>query len=66
MNRQQANVEAGKIFDERNRRADEIIKKAKEDGIWQPGLDANRVLFKKLDEETREKLKSLEAMIEKE
>jgi len=64
MNRQQANIEAGKIFDERNRKADEIMKKAKEDGTWQPGLDANRALFKKLDEETREKLRKLEAMID--
>lgn len=64
MNRQQANIEASKIFDERNRKADEIIKKAKADGTWQSGLDSNKGLFKKLDEETREKLKNLAEMID--
>lgn len=66
MKKAQADIEAKKIFEERNRKADEIIKKAKEDGIWLTGLDSNKGLFKELDKETKQKLKELAAMIDEE
>lgn len=66
MNKAQADIEAKKIFEERNRKADEIMKKAKEDGTWQMGLDSNNGLFKELDKETKEKLKVLASMIDEE
>lgn len=66
MNKQQADTEARKIFQERNRKADEIVKKAKEDGTWKMGLDSNNSLFEDLDRETKEKLKVLASMIDEE
>ena len=64
MNKAQADIEARKIFEESNKKADEIIKKAKEDGTWQDGLDSNKKLFADLDNETKEKLKLLASKID--
>ena len=64
MNKQQADIEARKIFQERNEKANEIIRQAKKDGIWQMGLDSNRELFKELDRETKKKLEKLASMID--
>ena len=64
MNKVQADIEARKIFEESNKKADEIIKKAKEDGTWQAGLDSNKKLFADLDNETKEKLKLLASKID--
>lgn len=66
MNREQANSEAEKIFKERNLKATEIIKKAKEDGTWQMGLDSNNHLFDDLNIETKLKLKELASKIDEE
>lgn len=66
MNKKQADIEAKKIFQERNKKADEIIKKAKEEGTWKNGLDSNNGLFVDLDRETKEKLKLLSSMIDEE
>ena len=66
MNKAQADIEAKKIFDERNRKAEEIIKNAKAEGTWQMGLDSNNGLFEDLDKETKEKLKVLASMIDEE
>ena len=52
MNKQEADIEARKIFQERNEKANEIIRQAKKDGIWQMGLDSNRELFEELGVET--------------
>ncbi len=62
--REEANKEAQRIIRERNRKADEIILEAKEKGTWRMGLDSNRDLFKKLDEETKKKLRELKARID--
>ena len=62
--REEAKKEAEKIFKEYNRKADEIILEAKEKGTWRMGLDSNRDLFKKLDEETKKKLRELKARID--
>lgn len=64
MNKQQADEEAKKIFQESNKKADEIMKKAKEDGTWKMGLDSNKDLFTELNKETKEKLKLLVSMID--
>ena len=45
MNKAQADIEARKIFQECNKRADEIIKKAKAEGRLKMGLDSNKELF---------------------
>jgi len=36
-----------------------IEKEAKENGTWQMGLDSNKSLFKKAEQEAKEKLKNL-------
>ena len=64
MNKQQASIEAKKIFREANEKADEIIKTAKQNGTWKMGLDSNKELFAELDKETKEKLKHLQSMID--
>lgn len=64
MNKKQASIEAEKIFKEHNKKSDEIVKKAKENGEWQMGLDSNNHLFDDLNKETREKLEKLRLMIE--
>lgn len=66
MNKAQADIEAKKIFDESNKKADEIIKRAKKEGKWKMGLDANKHLFDELHKETKEKLKLLASMIDEE
>ena len=64
MNKKQADKEAEKIFREHNKKADEIIMNAKENGTWQMGLDSNNHLFKQLDKETKAKLQKLAEMID--
>ena len=64
MNKQQADIDARKIFQERNEKANEIIRQAKKDGIWQMGLDSNQELFKELNRETKKKLEKLASMID--
>lgn len=64
MNKNQADIEAKKILQESNRKAEEIIKKAKKDGTWKKGLDSNNSLFDDLHKETKEKLKALASLIE--
>lgn len=64
MNKQEADIEAKKIFQETSKKIDEIIAQAKKDGIWQMGLDSNRELFEELDRETKKKLKTLASMID--
>lgn len=64
MNKQEAYIEAKKIFQESAKKSDEIIRQAKNDGIWQMGLDSNRELFEELDRETKKKLEKLASMID--
>ncbi len=66
MNKKQADIEARKIFQEHNKKADEIVKKAKAEGTWKMGLDSNNGLFKDLDRETKEKIRLLKEMIDEE
>lgn len=66
MNKTQADIEARKIFQEANRKADEIIKNAKENGKWEASLDGNRALFDSLNKETKEKISLLYSMIDEE
>ena len=65
MNREEANKEAKKIYEEWCAKAEQIEKEAKEKGIWQKyGLDANNYLFKENNAEAKEKLKKLRELIE--
>lgn len=66
MNKKQADIEAKKIFQESVKKAEEIEKKAKENGTWKMGLDSNNELFEDLHKETKEKLKLLASMIDEE
>ena len=64
MNKKQAYEEFIRIIEERNEKSEKIIKKAKQDGIWNEGLDSNRQLFEKLDKETNKKIEELKKMID--
>ena len=64
MNKQQADIEAKKIFQETSKKIDEIIRQAKKDGIWQMELDSNQELFEELNRETKKKLEKLASMID--
>lgn len=65
MTREQANIEAEKIFKERNKKVDEVIEEAKRNGTWVNGLDTNRALYEPIDRETKEKLKKIYEAIDK-
>ena len=62
MTKEQAQKEYEKII----RKCEEIIKKAKADGTWLPGLDSNNYLFKEVDNEAKEKIKKLASLIDEE
>lgn len=64
MNKKQADIEAKKIISEANKKADDIIKEAKESGTWEKGLDSNKELFVGLYTETKKKLKELASMVD--
>jgi len=66
MNKNQAYIEFKKIIHEYNEKADAIIAEAKTNGTWLPGLDGNRVLFREIDKEYKEKVALLSSMINKE
>lgn len=65
MNKEQAQKEYEKIIHETNVKCEEIIKRAKADGTWLPGLDSNNYLFKEVNDEAKEKIKELAAKVEK-
>jgi hypothetical protein len=57
--KKEADEEARKIIAKRNRKAERIIQKAKDDGIWKPGLDTNQELLRDLDKEIWNELQEL-------
>lgn len=60
MNKQEANREAKKIYENWQKKKQQIEKEAKEKGTWKNvGLDSNKHLFKKIDKEAKEKLEEL-------
>ena len=66
MSKDEANREAKKIFEQWTKDREQIELEAKKNGTWQDvGLDSNNHLFKKLDAETKEKLKELNKKIDK-
>ena len=65
MNREEANIEAKKIFDDWQKKKREIEKEAKEKGIWNKwGLDSNNHLFKNIDAEAKQQLQQLVSYID--
>ena len=66
MNKQQADIEAKKIFEEAAKKSEKIVEEAKKNGTWKKGLDSNNSLFEELNKETKEKLKTLASMIDEE
>lgn len=55
--------ELKKIYDERNRKGEEVEAKAKAEGKWLHGLDSNRDLYIELDKEAKFKIKELQSKI---
>ena len=64
MNKKQANEEAQKIIDACIKERDEIIRKAKEQGLWKSGLDTNRDLLKENHDKYFAKLQELAKQID--
>lgn len=63
LTKEQADIEAKKIFEESTKKSIKIIEESKKNGTWKMGLDSNKDLFKKLDEKTKKKLADLKAKI---
>lgn len=64
MTSKQAEQEYRKLLNEWNEEEDNIMKKAKEDGTWKPGLDSNRELFKGISEKYYKRIKELQASVD--
>ena len=64
MRKEVANEIAKFIFSDWIKRHEEIMVNAKREGNWLTGLDANRRLFKELDEEVKSKLIVLNNMVD--
>lgn len=64
MTEKEARKEIDKLFDERNERADIIIKEAKANGTWPMGLDTGKELFIELDNEIKARMKAVIDMID--
>lgn len=65
MTKEQAQQEYRKLLNEWNEEADNIIKEMKEAGTLEPGLDGNRMVFKKITDKYVKKIKELQASIDK-
>ena len=61
MNREQAQTEYLDLLNKKVDEENKIIEDAKRKGIWKPGLDSNRELFKELDVEFARKIEELKA-----
>lgn len=64
MTKEQAKKEYEKIILDRNKKADLIIKEAKEKGVWKPGLDSNNHLFKEIDAEAKRQIELISSQID--
>ena len=66
MTKKEADEKAKMIFEDLNKKCEEIIKQAKKDGIWKSGLDSNKELFSEGDNEAKEKLRELSSQMDAE
>ncbi len=60
----EAKKEIDKIFDDIIKKGDIIIKQAKQEGRWLPGLDSNRHLFDEIDAERDRRILEVIAQID--
>lgn len=63
MTREEIQKEYLKLLDENARENQEIIKNAKENGLWKPGLDANKGLFTESNLRLKTKIEELKNMV---
>ncbi len=63
MTKKEADEKAKMIFEDLNKKCEEIIKQAKKDGIWKSGLDSNKELFFEVENEAKEELRKLSLQI---
>ena len=63
MTKKEADEKAKMIFEDLNKKCEEIINQAKNDGIWKSGLDSNKELFFEVENEAKEKLRKLSLQI---
>lgn len=59
MTREQIEQEYRKLLKEHIREREDIMKKAKEAGTWEPGLDGNQELFKDVSRKFWERIQEL-------
>lgn len=64
MNREQIQAEYLNLLSEKCQQEDEIVKKAKENGTWMPGLDSNKELFSELDKDYNDKIEELKRKLD--
>lgn len=59
MTREQIDQEYRRLLREHNRECENIMREAKEAGIWEPGLDGNRELFVEATEKFQRRIQEL-------
>ena len=64
MTREEIQKEYLKLLDENVRENQKIAKNAKENGLWKPGLDANRDLFAESNRRFKKKIDELKNMLD--
>ena len=63
MTKEQIQDEYIKTLRDWNEEVDRIIKDAKENGNWEPGLDSNQELFAEVDRKYKDKIELLKKQI---
>lgn len=59
MTREQIEQEYRKLMKERIEEGEKIMKQAKENGTWEPGLDGNHELFKDISDRYKKRIQEL-------
>ncbi len=66
MTEKQAEEKYQELLKEHIRRVNELVETAKASGTWSPGLDSNKELFNKLEEEMNQEIMRLKISIDSE
>lgn len=64
MTKEQATIEYRRLIDEKLKKENEIMEKAKENGNWGNGLDSNDSLFTELNKEYHDKISLLKSLVQ--
>ena len=64
MTKEQATIEYRRLIDEKLKKENEIMEKAKANGNWGNGLDSNDSLFAELNKEYHDKISLLKSLVQ--